>query len=182
MNEWVFKRAVIILFFLSGIFIPPSYLFAEKYNSEKLKFSIEYDENWKYVSTPEKIVDYTLFCISENCSKDTNIAFGGFYNPKLKNLKVDKFLMAASARAITTNIRPYVKKLKVIREGRVRLGRTKAYEVLMNYEALGRKRTRHTFMTFNKGYVYNISVHSSPVYYERDIKLAMEMIRTFRFN
>ncbi len=96
MNEWVFKRAVIILFFLSGIFIPPSYLFAEKYNSEKLKFSIDYDENWKFIE--EDFSGIAARIIQHEYDHIEGILFTDHLNPLKRRLLKRKLVDISKGR------------------------------------------------------------------------------------
>ena len=157
---------------------------AESYTGNKNNFSIVLNDDWTIIETPDMSTDVMFGCIAKSCDDSSNLAFGTFFNYQLKDGKQSEFLMHANGSVITTNIRnnPFVKNLKILREGRTKLGNTNAYEVLMSYEYTdGRKRIRHTFMTFNAGYVYNISFHSTPTNYEKDFQLAKPVLSTFRF-
>ncbi len=158
---------------------------ATEYASPTKHYKVQYDSNWKSVNSPDRSVDLMLACVSDNCDKTSNIAISVFFNYKLKNETQMNFFRHADGKVITQNVRNkrFVKNFRLIKEGKVSIGNTDAYEVLMSYEYTdGRKRIRHTYMTFNKGYIYNISFHSVPKSYESGLKLSKPLLASFKFT
>jgi len=160
---------------------------AAQYESTAIHYTIRYDATWEKVSTPEYTIDLMIACHSNACSKDSNLTIGATYTPQLAKGTMADFLknMRGQGAVITTNVssQPFVTDFKIIREGQTKIGQIPAYEVVMKYKYVdGRQRTRHTFMTFNKGYIYNLSFHSTPNNYEKDFKLILPVLNSFQFK
>jgi len=157
---------------------------ATEYTSPTKHYKIQYDSNWEPVNSPDKSIDLMLACVANNC-EETNIAISSFFNYQLKNETLKEFLRHADGKLITQNVRNkrFVKSFKIMKEGKAVLGNTDVYEVLMSYEySDGRKRIRQTYMTFNKGNVYNMSFHSTPDTYESGLRLSKSVLGTFKFT
>jgi hypothetical protein len=157
---------------------------ADDYHSGKNHFSVKFDSDWKKTESPETTIELALVPNSATCSTVAFISFGAYYDSRMKDVSTDVFMKVANGKAITGQIKatPFIRDFSLIREGRTKLGDSDAYEVLMKYTHTGGPRFRHSFITFNKGFFYNISFHSTPESYESDFKVAKKIFATFRFT
>ena len=126
-----------------------------------------------------------LLCDEKECGPKVLLSFGSFLEPALKSGKVADFLANAKSEMILQSLRsaPGVAKVSVLREGRSRLGSTDAYEVLAEITLQsGQKRLRHTFMTFDSGYIYNVSLGCAPELHAKALGKAQAALATFRLK
>ncbi len=157
---------------------------AGEYQSGTNRFTIKYDSDWKTTASPDLTIELALIPNSGACSSIAFLSVGAFYDQKLSGITTDDFLKVATGDAITRHIKntPLVSNFKLLREGKAKLGDVNAYEVLMSYTTPKGARYRHTFVTFNKGYMYNVSFHSSPESYRSDYEVAKKVLKTFKFT
>lgn len=157
---------------------------AEQFRSNANRFSVDYAAPWKAVSLPDPSAELFLLCDEKECGPRVLLSFSAYLEPALKSGKLSDFLAHAKADLILQNIRtsPSVSKVNVLREGRSRLGQAEAYEVVAEVIlSTGQKRVRHTFMTFNAGYVYNVSLGCAPELHARSLAKAQAVLATHRF-
>jgi hypothetical protein len=157
---------------------------AEQFRSSVSRFSVDYAAPWKVVSVPDPSAELFLLCDEKECGPRVLLSFGAYLQPELKAGKLSDFLKHAKADLILQNIRaaPGVAKVTVLREGQSRLGQVEAYEVVAEVAlTTGQKRIRHTFLTFNAGYVYNASLGCAPELHARSVAKAQTVLATHRF-
>lgn len=155
-----------------------------EYRSDKNQFTISYDSDWKTSASPDLTIEIALVPNSAACSSTAFLSIGALYDQRLSRMTTDDFLKIATGEAITGQVKkmPVVTNFKLLREGKVKLGEVNAYEVLMSYTTPAGARYRHTFMTFNKGYVYNASFHSTPENFKADFEISKKVFKTFKFT
>ena len=157
---------------------------AEQFRSNASRFSVDYAAPWKAVSLPDPSAELFLLCDEKECGPRVLLSFSAYLQPELKSGKLSDFLKYATADMILQNVRtaPGVAKVSVLREGRSRLGQVEAYEVVAEVVlSTGQKRIRHTFLTFNAGYVYNASLGCAPELHARSVMKAQTVLATHRF-
>ena len=95
-----------------------------------------------------------------------------------------EFLKIVNGQTLTRDMKsqPIVANFKLLREGKAKLGDADAYEVLMSYTTPAGARYRHTFLTFNRGYMYNASFNSTPESFKSDFEIAKKVFKTFKFT
>ena len=158
---------------------------AETFRSAANRFSVDYVAPWKAITLPDPSGELFLLCDERECGPKVLLSFGAFLEPALKAGKLVDFLANAKGETIVQNIRsaPGVAKVSVLREGRSRLGPLEAYEVLSEITLLsGQKRLRHTFMTFDSGHVYNVSLGCAPELHPKALDKARAVLATFRLK
>ncbi len=157
---------------------------AGEYQSAKNRFTIKFDSGWKTTASPDSTIEIALVPNSDSISSTAFLSVGAFYDQKLSGMTTDDFLKAATGEVITRQIKkmPSVTNFKVVREGKVKLGDVNAYEVLMSYTTPAGARYRHTFVTFNRGYIYNASFDSTPESFKSDFEVAKKVFKTFKFT
>jgi hypothetical protein len=158
---------------------------SEPFNSVSNRFAIEFSSPWKRISLPDPSGELFLLCDEAACGPKALLSFGAYFDTNLKSGKVADFLRHANGNTIVQNVRsaPGVASVKILREGRARLGPAEAYEVLAEITLQnGQKRTRHTFMTFNAGYVYNVSLGCPPENHEKSLNKAQAVLAAFKFQ
>ncbi len=157
---------------------------AGEYRSDKNHFSIKYDSDWKTTTSPDVTIELALVPNSDVCSSTAFLGVGAFHDQQLSGITTDDFLKAATGEAITRGVRntAWGSNFKLLHEGKAKLGDVNAYEVLMSYSRLGSTCYRHTFITFSKGYVYNVSFNSTPEKFNSDFEVAKKVLKTFKFT
>lgn len=158
---------------------------SEPFKSAANRFGIEYFAPWKKISLPDPSSELFLICDEAVCGPKALLSFGAYFDTNLKSGKVADFLRHANGNTIVQNVRsaPGVASVKILREGRVQLGVAEAYEVLAEITLQsGQRRIRHTFMTFNGGYVYNVSLGCPPENHERALSKAQPVLAAFKFQ
>ena len=158
---------------------------AETFRSIASRFSVDYIAPWKSISLPDPSGELFLLCDEKECGPKVLLSFGAFLEPALKTGKLVDFLSHAKGEVIVQNVRsaPGVAKVLVLREGRSRLGQLEAYEVLAEITLQnGQKRLRHTFMTFDSGYTYNVSLGCAPELHAKALSKAQAVLTTFRLK
>lgn len=172
-----------ILALLCMILSLPSY--AEPYNSPSNRFSVVFSVPWARTNLPDPSAELFVLCEPSTCGPAVLLAFGAFFDPNLKGGKLADFLRHANSTTITQEVKqsPMVDKVVVLKEGRTRLGSAEAYEVLSEITLKsGGKRMRHTFMTFNAGYVYSVSLGCPPEAHAKALAAAQLVLNSFRTN
>lgn len=154
------------------------------YQSSKNRFAIKYDSEWKTTTSPDTTIEIALVPNTSAISSTAFLSVGAIYDQSLSGITTEEFVKAATGEIITRQIKkmPIVSDFKVIREGKAKLGDVSAYEVLMSYTTPSGARYRHTFVTFNKGYMYNASFHSTPESFKSDFEIAKKVFKTFKFT
>ena len=158
---------------------------AETFRSTSNRFVVDYIAPWKAITLPDPTGELFLLCDEKECGPKVLLSFGAFLEPALKSGKLADFLANAKSEAILQNVRsaPGVIKVSVLREGRSQIGSTGAYEVLAEITLQsGQKRLRHTFMTFDSGYIYNVSLGCSPELHPKALGKAQAVLSTFRLK
>lgn len=158
---------------------------SEPFRSTNNRFTTEYSAPWKTISLPDPSAELFLLCDEAVCGPNTLLSFGAFFDANLKSGKVVDFLRHSNGSIIVENVRsaPGVANVKIIREGRAQLGAAPSYEVLAEITLQnGQKRTRHTFMTFNAGYVYNVSLGCAPENHAKSLAKAQAVLSAFKFQ
>lgn len=180
-NTITMKRHAFLTVFIIALCAVAS---AGEYQSAKNRFTIKFDSDWKTTASPDLTIEIALVPNSDACSSRAFLSVGAFYDQTLSGMTVDDFLKIATGEVITRQVKnmPSVTNLKVIREGKTKLGDVNAYEVLMSYTSPAGAHYRHTFVTFNKGYLYNASFSSTPESFKSDFEVAKKVFKTFRFS
>ena len=157
---------------------------ASEHQSDKNWFTIKYDSDWKSKTSPDLTIELALVPNSDACSAVGFLSIGAIYDQKFSGVTTDDFLKVATGEAITRQVKsfPGVSDFKLLREGKAKLGDVNAYEVLISYTTPAGARYRHTFVTFNRGYTYNVSFHSTPESFKSDFEVAKKVFRTFKFT
>jgi hypothetical protein len=158
---------------------------ADPYTSPSNRFSVAFNAPWARTSLPDPSAELFVLCEASACGPTVLLSFGAFFDPNLKGGKLADFLRHAKGEVITQEVRqsPMVSKVAILREGRTRLGKAEAYEVLAELTlASGKKRMRHTFMTFNAGHVYSVSLGCPPEAHAKALAAAQPVLNSFRFN
>jgi hypothetical protein len=149
--------------------------YAEEFKSSSNRYSVGYVAPWKPISLPDPSSELFLLCDEKVCGSKVLLSFGAYLEPALKSGKLNDLIIQ--------NVRSNsgVAKAVILREGRTKLGIRDAYEVVAELTLQsGQKRIRHTFMTFNAGYVYNVSLGCPPELHERAVKNAQQVLATYR--
>jgi hypothetical protein len=158
---------------------------AETFRSSVNRFAVDYIAPWKAITLPDPTSELFLLCDEKECGPKVLLSFGAFLEPALKSGKLADFLANAKSETILQNVRsaPGVVKVSVLREGRSRMGSTDAYEVLAEITLQsGQKRLRHTFMTFDSGYIYDVSLGCAPELHAKALGNAQAVLATFRLK
>ena len=177
------KRYLILLSVLMGLIQVSTE--ASEYQSDKSHFSVKFDSNWKTSMTFEPNVELILVPNSNACSSTASITFGAMYDPKTRGLSAEILLKAVNGDIITRDIKnmPFIKDFMILNEGKTKLGQANAYKVLMSYTTPSRDvRQRKTFVTFNKGFFYNVSFHSTAKSFKSDYDIAEKVLKTFKLE
>lgn len=171
-----------LLLALAAVFIAGNGT-AETFRSTSNRFAVDYVAPWKAITLPDPTSELFLLCDEKACGPKVLLSFGAFLEPALKSGKLADFLANAKSETILQNVRsaPGVAKVLVLREGRSRMGSTDAYEVLAEITLQsGLRRIRHTFMTFDSGYVYSVSLGCAPELHPKALGKAQAVLATFR--
>jgi hypothetical protein len=158
---------------------------ADTYQSASNRFAVDYIAPWKAIALPDPTGELFLLCEEKECGPRVLLSFGAFLEPALKSGKLTDFLANAKGETILQNVRSArgVVKVSLLREGRARVGSTDAYEVLAEITLQsGQKRLRHTFMTFDSGYIYNVSLGCAPELHANALVKARAVLATFRLK
>jgi hypothetical protein len=124
-------------------------------------------------------------CDASACGPTVLLSFSAFLDPNLKNGKLADFLRHAKGEVITQELRrsPMISLIAILKEGRTTLGSAEAYEVLSEVTLKdGRKRMRHTFMTFNAGFVYSVNLGCPSEGHAKALAAAKPVLSTFQFR
>jgi hypothetical protein len=159
--------------------------YAEPYKSPSNRFTISFAEPWSRKALPDPTAELFVLCEASACGPTVLLGFGAFLDPNLKNETIAEFLKHANGNTIIQEVRqsPAVAKVAILREGRVKLGTAEAYEVLSELTLKsGSKRIRHTFMTFNAGYIYSVSLGCPPEAHAKALAAAQPVLNSFSFN
>ena len=158
---------------------------ADTFRSTSNRFAVDYIAPWKAIALPDPSSELFLLCEEKECGPKVLLSFGAFLEPALKSGKLADFLANAKSETILQNVRsaPGVSKVSVLREGRSRIGSIDAYEVLAEITLQsGQKRLRHTFMTFDAGYIYNVSLGCAPELHVKALGKAQAVLASFRLK
>ena len=158
---------------------------AESFRSAANRFSVNYIAPWKAISLPDPSGELFLLCDERDCGPKVLLSFGAYLEPALKAGKLADFLAHAKGEVIVQNVRTAagVAKVSVLKEGRTRLGAVEAYEVLAEITLQsGQRRLRHTFITFDSGHVYNVSLGCAPELHAGALGKAQAVLATFRIK
>ena len=158
---------------------------AEEYSSPSNRFAVAFNAPWARTSLPDPSAELFVLCEASACGPTVLLSFSAFFDPNLKGGILSDFLRHAKGEVITQEVRksPMVSKVVIIKEGRALLGSAEAYEVLAELTLTnGKKRIRHTFMTFKAGYVYNISLGCPPEAHVKALAAVQPLLSSFRLN
>ena len=158
---------------------------AEAFRSANNRFVVDFIAPWKVITLADPTSELFLLCDEKECGPKVLLSFSAFLEPALKAGKLADFLANAKSEAVLQNVRsaPSVMKVSVLREGRSRIGSVEAYEVLAEITLQsGQKRIRHTFITFNSGYIYSISLGCAPELHVKALGKAQAVLATFRLK
>lgn len=177
-------RTKLLAFLLAGA-TASGVAFADTFKSAVNRFMVVYAAPWKPVSLPDPSGELFLLCDEKVCGPKVLLSFGAYLEPALKASKIADFLAHAKGDSIIQNIRsaPGVARVAILREGRARLGTHESYEVLAEITLQsGQKRLRHTFMTFDAGHIYNVSLGCSPELHANALAKAQTVLASFRIK
>ena len=157
---------------------------AGEYQSNKNRFSLKYDTDWKATTSPDVTVEIALVPNSDACSSTAFLSAGALYDQQLSGLTTDDVVSHTTGEAVTRQVKNmgFVSEFKLLHEGQSKLGDVNAYEVLMRYTTPEGARYRATFVTFNKGFFYNVSFTSTPSSFKSDFEVAKKVLKTFKFT
>ena len=158
---------------------------AQAYSSPKNRFALSYSTPWATTAMVDQEVEIFLLCEKSVCGPTVLLSAGAFFDPNLRTGALSDFLKHATGEIVTQRLRttPMIQKVTILKEGRTKLGRVDAYEVVAEVTIQGgRKRIRHTFMTFNAGYVYTLALGSLPEAHQKSLETVKPVLATFRFT
>ena len=158
---------------------------AQSYASPGNHFALKYSQPWAPTAMVDQEMEVFLLCDRAVCGPTALLSAGAFFEPNLKSGTLADFLKHANGDAITQRVRasPMVEKVVIIKEGKTRLGSIDAYEVVAEVSIQGgRKRIRHTFMTFNSGYVYTLALGAPPETHKKALEAVQPVLASFRFT
>ncbi len=177
MTKTLIVAAVIALTSLQAV--------AQAYSSPKNRFALSYSAPWVPTSMVDQEMEFFLLCEKTVCGPTVLLSAGAFFDTNLKSGALTDFLKHATGETITQRMRasPMIDKVAILKEGRTKLGQVDAYEVVAEMTIQGgRKRIRHTFMTFNAGYVYTLALGSPPESHKKALETVKPVLATFRFT
>jgi len=158
---------------------------AQQYTSSINRFAVGVNAPWSRTTLPDPSAELFLRCEPSACGPTVLLSFGAFFDQNLKTAKIADFLLHAKGEAITQEVRSsqLVSRVVILKEGRTMLGSAQAYEVLAELTLKdGRKRIRHTFMTFNAGYIYSVNLGCPPEAHSKALSLAQPVLSSFQFK
>jgi hypothetical protein len=182
MNARSLALALLLALSLSTVSVPA---LAQQYSSSINRFAVGVNAPWSRTALPDPTAELFLLCEPSVCGPTVLLSFSAFFDPNLKTGKVADFLLHAKGEAITQEVRSsqMVSRVVILKEGRTMLGSAQAYEVLSELTLKdGRRRMRHTFMTFNAGYVYSVNLGCPPEAHTKALSLAKPILASFQFK
>src|SRR5207247_8131005 len=127
------KRHLVLLATLLGLVCA---VFAGgEYRSVKNHFSIDFGPDWKTAASSDSTIEVALVPNSDVCSLTAFLSVCASYNAELRNNSIEDFLKITSGEVIARHVKsaPFVSDFKLLQEGKAKLGKVQAYEVLMRY-------------------------------------------------
>ena len=182
MSDRLLIRCYVLLLLLA---FGHSLSLAEPYLNKTKRFSIYITAPWTTATIPDPTAELFLRCEPTECGPKVLLSFGAIFDENFKTGTLADFLKYTNGTSITQKVRdlPMVAKVKLVREGPRKIGKADGYEVLSEItDKDGRKRMRHTFITFNAGYIYSINLGCPPDAYEHALAAAKPILASFRAN
>lgn len=158
---------------------------AETYLNKTKRFSVNITAPWTTATISDPTADLFLRCDPTECGPKVLLSFGAVFQETLRTGTLADILKHTNGTSIAQEVRnfPMVAKVTLIREGPRKIGKADGYEVLSEITVKdGRKRMRHTFITFNAGYIYSINLGYPPDAHEHALAAANPILASFRAN
>jgi len=158
---------------------------AEPYLNKTKRFSINITAPWTTATIPDPTAELFLRCDPTECGPKVLLSFGAIFDENFRTGTLADFLKYTNGTSIAQEIRnlPMVAKVRLVREGPRKVGKADGYEVLSEITVKdGRKRMRHTFITFNAGYIYSINLGCPPDAHEHALAAAKPILASFQAN
>ena len=173
------------MLFALAVLVTSPQVAAETYASPKNRFTLTYAFPWAPAKMVDQEVELSLLCEKSVCGPTALLSVGAFFDSSLKAGTLSDFLKNANGEAITQRVRasPMIERVNILREGRTKLGQVDAYEVVAEMTIQGgRKRIRHTIMTFNAGFVYTFAIGAPPDSHQKALDAAKPVLAAFRLT